>query len=109
MGHIYLHLQRAREARKQLERCRDLDQELDAKQRAVLEKTLEQAQRLIAAEEERMKAGAQPPTPGVRGLMQGAPAPQLGRAVAASPRPPKSTPLYQRWWFWGALGVVAAG
>lgn len=25
------------------------------------------------------------------------------------PRPLSPTPLYRRWWFWGAIGVVAAG
>jgi hypothetical protein len=57
----------------------------------------------------------------LRERAQGAPAPGGERALPAAPREPapdqrlvarpvnEGSPLYQRWWFWTAVGVAAAG
>ncbi len=39
----------------------------------------------------------------------GALAPAAPAGPAAAPKPPSSTPVYKRWWFWTLVGVAAAG
>ena len=50
------------------------------------------------AQAEQMRAAPVPP-----------PAPPAPLALPAPRRPPPAPPVYQRWWFWTGLGVVAAG
>jgi tetratricopeptide (TPR) repeat protein len=51
------------------------------------------------------------PLPSVAPPADAAPAPHVeGLVTTTSAAPPAApTPIYRRWWFWSALGVVAAG
>lgn len=67
-------------------------------------------------EPKRITAGASAPEPAATNTQ---PSPEASRAAAPSPvathevveteRPPHAKPIYKKWWFWTAVGVVVAG
>lgn len=63
----------------------------------------EKVEAMCKRAQQRLDAMQEPPERSLRPVAS--PAPPL--FAVASPPPP--TPVYKRWWFWTAIGVVAAG
>lgn len=135
IGQAYLKLGRPQEALRYYERYLETGPRLGERERRKVEGAITDARAQIAAgvAVERALRGAPPAaapgaapagapgapavpglaSPGVAGASIAAPgAPAPGGALATAPAPTPGAPprpLYRRWWFWGAVGLAAAG
>jgi tetratricopeptide (TPR) repeat protein len=67
-----------------------------------------EAQRYL--DQARAAAAPPPPQKPAPSPLPSAPAPRVEAPVAIAPAsPPAAKPVYTRWWFWGAVGVVVVG
>lgn len=103
MAQCYRRLGQAREALDHYQRYYDLEPDKTEDMKAKVQAYLAQMRSWLER-----KSGAPGEDPGLAPAPAPAPQPPLPPPPAVAAKPPPR-PIYKRWWFWSALGVVTAG